>query len=82
MARFDKGISYYTKGRAQIDVFFPEDEVKCKYCQYLRVVEGLGHRCKLTEDVIYSTEHIGRRCPIRFDGLEIIENEIENVKEI
>lgn len=68
MARFDKGINYYTKGTAHIDIYFPEDEVKCKYCIYLRYIEGLGHRCKLTEDVIYSVEHIGKNCPIVFDG--------------
>lgn len=73
MARFDKGISYYTKGTAVVDVFFPEDEIKCKYCQFLRYIEGLGYRCKLTESVIYSIEHIGRDCPIRFDGLEVEE---------
>jgi hypothetical protein len=68
MARFDKGINYYTKGTAHIDVYFPEDEVKCKYCIYLRYIEGLGYRCKLTEDVIYSVEHIGKNCPIIFEG--------------
>ena len=66
--RFDKGILYYTKGTAHIDIYFPEDEVKCKYCRYLRYGEGVGHRCRLTDDIIYSVETINDGCPIVFEG--------------
>lgn len=75
--RFDKGILFYTKGTAYIDVFFPEDEVKCKYCPFLRYIEGLGQfRCKFNDSVIYSVEHIGADCPVVFDG-EVKEREEE-----
>ena len=68
MGRFDRGISYYTKGTAHINIYFPEDEVKCKYCQYLRYIEGIGHRYKLTEDIVYSIETRNDGCPIIFEG--------------
>lgn len=76
--RFDKGILYYTKGTAHIDVFFPEDEVKCKYCPFLRFIDGVGqYRCRLTEKIIFSPEIIGVDCPIKFEG-EVLEGK-ENV---
>lgn len=71
--RFDNGVLYYTKG--YIDVNFPENEVKCKYCRFFRCIEDSKQfRCNYNNAVLYSKEHIGVDCPIRFEG-EIKEEE-------
>ncbi len=65
--RFDKGVLYYTKGH--IEVYFPENEIKCRYCSFLRHIEGSDQlRCNYNNAVIYSKEHIGVNCPIKFEG--------------
>lgn len=34
MARFDKGVTHYTV--AMVPIFFPENEVNCRYCPLLK----------------------------------------------
>ena len=63
--RFDRGVSSYTFAECTIQVSFPEDEVKCKWCPFLRHYDGLNRdRCSLTEDILFSVELIGRNCPL------------------
>lgn len=65
MGRFDKGVSYYTVAEAYIRVNFPEDDVKCQHCQFIRHNDGLNRdRCALTEEILVSREIIGFRCPL------------------
>ena len=72
MAKFDKGVSYYTFAEATIAVGFPEDEVKCKWCKFLRHYDNLDRdRCALTEDILYSRELRGFNCPL------VILNDVE-----
>jgi hypothetical protein len=75
MNRFDKGIPWYTKATACIDVYFPEDEIKCRYCPFVKFLDGTNqHRCRLNDKILYSIEIIGRDCPLVFNG-EVEESE-------
>ena len=70
MARFDKGISFYTKGKAIIDVSFPEDYICCQYCKFCRTESDLKRFwCRLTGEMIYDPfgPHRGYDCPIIFE---------------
>ena len=65
MGRFDKGVTSYTFAEANIQVAFPEDEVKCKWCRFLRHYDGIDRdKCALTEEILFSREIIGYRCPL------------------
>lgn len=67
MSRFDKGISYYTVGTATIAVPFPEDEVACRWCKFLRPDTDCGRFfCRLTDDVVYGIAKIADTCPLTF----------------
>ena len=68
MARFDNGILWYTTAIAHIAVHFPEDDIKCRWCPHLRSDEANGrHFCRLTSDIVYSTEIIAETCPLEFE---------------
>lgn len=62
MARFDKGVSYYT--RTMIPVCFPEDAVICRYCPVMRAIDG-GSRymCMATGEILYSIDSKPEGCP-------------------
>jgi hypothetical protein len=65
MGKFDKGVLSYTFAECTIQVSFPEDEVKCKWCPFLRHYDSLDRdKCGLTEEILYSREIIGQRCPL------------------
>ena len=69
MARFDKGILWYTKATCNITVAFPEDDVKCKWCPHLRADESNDrHFCRLTGGIVYSKEILADDCPLEFSG--------------
>jgi hypothetical protein len=63
--RFDKGVSSYTYADVTIQVAFPEDEVKCKWCPFIRHYDGLNRdKCSLTDSILFSQEIIGHDCPL------------------
>ena len=33
---FDNGVSFYTHGTATIDIYFPENDVRCIWCPFCR----------------------------------------------
>ena len=71
MGRFDRGINYYTKGKAVIDVSFPEDAVCCQYCRFCRTETELKrYWCRLTNEMIYNpfSPYRGEKCPVVFEG--------------
>lgn len=64
--RFDRGVSYYTDCKLEMMVHFPEDEVKCKWCPFLRHYDNIDRdKCGVTDEILYSREFRGRRCPIQ-----------------
>ena len=65
MAKFDKGVTSYTFAETTIQIAFPEDEVKCKWCRFLKHYDGIDRdKCGLTEEILFSREIIGQYCPL------------------
>ena len=74
--RFDTGVKYYTVGECEIQVNFPEDDVRCHWCPFLKHYDSMDrNKCSLTDEILISTEIIGQRCPLTI----IIENKTEDV---
>ena len=70
---FESGVGYYTVGIAEVPVGFPEGEVKCKWCRYLRYEEAYKrHSCRFTDEWIVNPfgYELGRACPIVFENTE------------
>lgn len=66
MGRFDKGVGWYTICNLDINVSFPEDEVKCKFCRFLKHYDNLDRdKCGLTEEIIFTREFVGHYCPLK-----------------
>lgn len=65
MGRFDKGVTKYTVATAEVTVNFPEDNVCCRWCQFLKHYDSIDRdRCMLTNDILYSREIVGYNCPL------------------
>lgn len=65
MGRFDKGVAWYTAANLDMNVYFPEDEVKCRWCPFLVHYESVGRdKCSITSEILYSRETVGLNCPI------------------
>ena len=66
MARFDKGVAYYT--RLVIPVGFPEEAVICRYCPVMRAIDGgTRHVCMVTGEILYNIDTRPDGCPARED---------------
>ena len=64
---FENGVSFYTEGKIELSVFFPEGDVRCKWCRFCRAEESLGRFwCRLTNKMIYNPNFNGLPdgCPI------------------
>lgn len=65
MANFDNGVPFYTVCNLDVDVFFPGEEVCCKYCPFLTHSDSLDRdSCRVTGDILYSRKTVGVRCPL------------------
>ena len=65
MGKFDKGVMFYTFAEATIQIGFPEDEVKCKWCPFIKHYDSLDRdKCGLTEDILFTREIRGHNCPL------------------
>lgn len=65
MGRFDNGVTRYTTCNLDINIYFPEDEVKCKWCPFLRHYDSLDRdNCQITHETIYTREFTGLKCPL------------------
>ena len=65
MGRFDKGVTSYTVASLDMEVYFPEDEFRCKWCRFIQHYDNLDRdKCGLTNDILYSKETVGRNCPL------------------
>ena len=65
MGRFDRGVTSYTFATAEVQVAFPEDEVKCRWCPFITHYDGLDRdKCSLTHEILYSREFVGQNCPL------------------
>ena len=65
MGKFDRGVSFYTVAECEIQVHFPENDVKCQWCPFCKHYDGIGRdKCGLTDEILFSREIIGRKCPL------------------
>lgn len=65
MGKFDKGVSSYTFAQCDIQVAFPEDEVKCQWCPFIIHYDSLNRdKCSLTNEILFSREIVGHKCPL------------------
>lgn len=69
MAKFDKGVSYYTKGGIALTVHFPEDMTVCQWCPFCRNEDSLKRwKCLLTNEyIVYPFTSRGEKCPIELE---------------
>lgn len=67
MKTFDGGIRYYTA--ANVDIYFPEDDVCCRACPLLWTEYGTKRDvCRKTAEYIPNPDRmIGGMCPLAFD---------------
>lgn len=71
MKQFENGVKWFVKGKACIDIFFPEGEIRCQYCPFCRAENDLKRFwCRLTNAMIYNpfTPELPEICPIEFTG--------------
>ena len=65
LGRFDKGVSSYTVASAEVTVNFPEDQVACRWCPFLKHYDSIDRdKCSLTNDILFSRETVGYNCPL------------------
>lgn len=67
---FDKGVSYYTHGTATIDIYFPENDVRCVWCPFCRSESDLGRFwCRLVNRMVYNPNYaeLPEFCPIKIN---------------
>lgn len=65
MGKFDKGVSSYTFAEVTLEIAFPEDEVKCKWCPLIVHYDSIDRdKCSKTNEILFSREIIGRNCPL------------------
>lgn len=65
MGRFDNGVKSYTFAECTITVSFPETEIKCRWCPFIKHYDSIDRdKCSLTEEILFSREIIGHKCPL------------------
>lgn len=70
---FDKGVSYYTEGKAEISIYFPENDVCCVWCPFCRSEAELRRFwCRLTNHMVYNPNYaeLPDFCPITISNNE------------
>lgn len=68
---FEKGVSYYTVGAAEVKTHFPEDDVCCKWCRFcLRDrYDNSRQICVITGEMLYAPQYmVGEGCPLKLEG--------------
>lgn len=64
---FEKGVDYYTHGTASVDIYFPEDDVRCVWCPFCRSEAELRRFwCRLVNRMVYNPNcaELPEFCPI------------------
>ena len=65
LGRFDKGITSYTVANLDMNIYFPEDEVRCRWCRFIQHYDNLDRdKCSLTNEILFSREFVGNNCPL------------------
>jgi hypothetical protein len=71
MSKFEKGVRCYTSGELRFAVHFPEGEVICRWCPYIRYEEHYKrYSCRITGRWVFDPmNNIGEHCPVEFNTL-------------
>lgn len=65
MGKYDKGVKSYTFAQCELQVAFPEDDVACQWCPFIIHYDSLNRdKCSLTNEILFSRELTGQRCPL------------------
>lgn len=69
------GITFYVKGKAEVEVNFPNGRTVCANCPFLVSEKTLGRgRCKLNRDEVVPLDYVetGRspNCPLKIEETE------------
>lgn len=66
MNRFPGGVTYYTTGILNAEIYFPEDRTVCRYCRLFRYDRDTRQNiCPLTGEILlYPDTFIGNQCPL------------------
>jgi hypothetical protein len=67
---FKNGVDFYTVGKMELKVGFPNGEQKCKWCP-LCITDPLmrsRHKCFETWEIIFDIDSIGKCCPLELTG--------------
>lgn len=68
MKDFRSGVSYYTTGRAEIEIGFPEDDVCCFHCWMLYKDSADRYMCRwLHKEAYRPKQGILPDCPLHFE---------------
>ena len=71
MKRFDDGVQFYTTGRMQMDIPFPEDETVCYYCRFCNRDRLDRPYCMATSEILTNINATrGQSCPIIIGGID------------
>jgi len=70
----EDSVTFYTSGKAVIDVHFPNGMTVCRWCAHARYADGLRRSfCGLTGETLpYPDTSRGIICPVTFDNEEKI----------
>ena len=72
------GVTWYATGIVTVPVYFPEGDICCRWCPYVRYDDSLRrHRCLFTDEYIVSPmDSTGALCPVEFKEEEV-KNELD-----
>lgn len=63
-------VSYYTKSAVTVPVYFPENDISCRWCKlFCRYEENFKrYSCRLTDEwLINPFSGVGNNCPLIFE---------------
>lgn len=69
MNNFKNGVNYYTIGKLNVDVGFPENDIKCEWCPYKTKVNGSWY-CIPQLKPLYTLDSCPKDCPLEFEKEE------------
>lgn len=65
------GITAFLKAKGEVEVYFPNNDIKCVYCPYLSSNDRL---CQLNKKPTFSpSKYVGEWCPLQFENAEVVE---------
>lgn len=60
-------VDFYVTGTLTAKVHFPNGEVKCKWCPFLKRDRAERDYCELTHGLIYNRNELDKQCQLEFE---------------